>query len=70
MPRVTATTALAGLRPVAKALACGSSMKKTRGFGRPARVASSSTTAWRRGASSRGSSRAPFMRSTSLSEKK
>ena len=42
-PTVTATAALSGLRPVANALGCASSIKNTRGIGRPAREAKSAT---------------------------
>ena len=42
-PTVTATAALSGLRPVANALGCASSIRKTRGIGSWARAASSAT---------------------------
>jgi hypothetical protein len=70
MPVVTATTPWAGLRPVANAFGDGSSMTKNRGIGMPARAASSAVIAWRPGPSSRESGRAPFILSTSRSEKK
>ena len=49
-PVVTATAAFCGLRPVANALGCASSITNTRGIGRPARPASSATRWTRSGA--------------------
>ena len=43
MPVVAATAACSGLRPVANALGCASSIRYTRGIGNPARPASSLT---------------------------
>ena len=67
-PVVTATTACSGLRPVAKALGWGESMRYTRGFGMPARRAISPTAWCRSGASASDTGTAPaaFTASTSL----
>jgi hypothetical protein len=45
MPVVAATAAFSGLRPVANAFGCASSIRYTRGIGKPARCASSRTMA-------------------------
>jgi hypothetical protein len=45
-PVVTASAALRGLRPVAKALGAGSSITYSRGFGRPEAMQRPSTMLW------------------------
>ena len=67
-PVVTATAAFCGLRPVANALGCASSITNTRGIGRPARPASSATRWKRSGALLRSTSWAPYIDSTMRSE--
>ena len=59
---MTATAAFSGLRPVANALGCGSSIRNTRGIGKPARPASSATSPTSSGALLRSTSWAPYMR--------
>ena len=70
MPVVTATTALLGLRPVAKALGCSCGATATTGMGSPARWRSRSTMRYSSGAWASVTTWAPYIRSTSRSEKK
>ena len=70
MPVVTATTALVGLRPVAKALGCSCGATATTGIGRPARWRRRSTIRYSSGASASVTTLAPYIRSTRRSEKK
>ena len=67
MPVVAATAACCGLRPVANALGACSSIRYTRGIGRPPLVASSRTMRTKCGAVCSSTSRALVMRSTILS---
>ena len=70
MPVVTATTALLGLRPVAKALGCSCGATATTGMGSPARWRSRSTIRYSSGACASVTTWARYIRSTSRSEKK
>ena len=70
MPVVTATTACDGFRPVAKALGCSWGATATTGIGRPARWRSRSTIRYSSGAWASVTTCAPYIRSTSRSEKK
>ncbi len=67
-PSVTATAALLGLRPVANAFGCSDEITKSRGIGMPARPASSSTSSYTVGASSRASGCARLILSAIRSE--
>ncbi len=70
IPVVTATTALLGLRPVAKAFGCSCGATATTGIGRPARCRIRSTIRYSSGASASVTTWAPYILSTSRSEKK
>ena len=69
-PRVTATAACFGLRPVAKAFGTSVSMSAIRGFGRSAIAQSRSTMSCSCGAWSRSTILAPAAARASLSEVK